>query len=178
MRRRARPVPVRCLPVPFERGRAAGLASVRRASGTAGACSSPRRPGAYDPPRAGRSACGSATAPSPKHFGAETGQCWIVLLQFRARVDVVVQRVVLAIVVEPVLHAFRPVLLAILAGIRAFPQACVDGLRDRPPRVGHRRSDRACAAQCRGWHARTRGSAGSPWSMDRPDNRAGSPRRN
>ncbi len=63
----------------------------------------------------------------PEHLGAEGGQTRVVFHQFRASVHVVVEGVVLAVVVEPVLNAFGPIFGGIRRRVRALPKAAGHG---------------------------------------------------
>jgi len=63
-----------------------------------------------------------------QHVGHQFRQFRIVLLELGPGVDVIVQRVVLAIVVEPVLYGFRPVFTGIGAGIGSLEQAARGGI--------------------------------------------------
>src|SRR6185295_16215217 len=62
---------------------------------------------------------------APRHFTenfvAEFCQGRIVLFQFGAGVDPIVLRVVLAVVVEPILHALGPIFRRSGAGVSALP---------------------------------------------------------
>ena len=57
-----------------------------------------------------------------KNFPAKIGQTGIILDQFSAGVDVIVVVVVLAVVVEPALHAFGEVFVMVDRSVLALPK--------------------------------------------------------
>ena len=95
--------------------------------------------------------------PVAKHFAAQFGQRRVVFLQFIPCVDVVMECVILAIVVKPVLGSFGPVLVAVLTGVGPFPQPLLSCGLEMPLSIACRMWGRATAGRCRARRGRTRG---------------------
>lgn len=73
---------------------------------------------------------GTLVAPGAvaEDLGAEAGDLGVVFLQFGAGIDVVMEGVVFAVVVEPGLDGFGPVFLGVGGGVGAFPEVAAGGV--------------------------------------------------
>ena len=61
----------------------------------------------------------------PEHLSAELCNVWIVFLKHRAGMDVIMERIIEPIIIEPILHRLSPVFTWISSGIGAFPESLV-----------------------------------------------------
>ena len=92
-----------------------------------------------------------------KNLGEKYGECWVVVFQLIAGIDVIMLVIVCAIGIKPRLRAFSPVLRFVCNGIGVFPQFLFRPPRRTLPEGDHQNWGQPCSIPSGGSHARIRG---------------------